>query len=218
MKLNVFDSLLESKKSTKKWLFFPVSLLFHALLVAAVVVVPLLSAGDNFPPAKIQMIMMTSAPAPPPPPPAAAGPKATTRKPRPDRPEREQRPVQTGRIVAPIEVPDEIEEESIEDFEGLEGGLEGGVVGGVEGGVVGGVLGSETSSSAMGPNQAGLTIVEQPRLMRRIAPLYPGIALKARIQGVVTIEALTDIYGKVIRTKVINGHTLLKGAAAQAVK
>jgi hypothetical protein len=42
--------------------------------------------------------------------------------------------VNTGRLVAPIEIPEEIQEESIGsfDFGGVEGGIEGGVEGGVE--------------------------------------------------------------------------------------
>jgi len=43
-------------------------------------------------------------------------------------------------------------------------------------------------------------------LIKQIKPVYPQIALTARIQGVVIIEAMTDIYGRVRQARVISGH------------
>jgi TonB family protein len=43
------------------------------------------------------------------------------------------------------------------------------------------------------------------------------VALRAKIQGNVIINATTDIYGRVIRAQVINGHPLLREAARKAI-
>jgi len=40
----------------------------------------------------------------------------------------------------------------------------------------------------------------------------------AHIEGSVNIEAVTDIFGKVIKARVVSGHPLLVAAAVQAVK
>jgi TonB family protein len=70
-----------------------------------------------------------------------------------------------------------------------------------------------------GPASKTLKIasVKQPKLIRRIPPVYPPAALKAEIRGKVVIEAITDIYGHVIKATVISGHPILGQAARQAV-
>jgi len=57
----------------------------------------------------------------------------------------------------------------------------------------------------------------QPKLIRRILPAYPDAALKSQMSGEVVIEAVTDIYGRVIKATVITGHPLLRHAAREAV-
>lgn len=214
----IFKAFVEPKNPTKRWFFFPVSLLFHGLLIGAIVVVPLLTA-ESMPPAKIFDVFVVAPPAPPPAPPpppkarkSTKGPVKTNNKPE------ETKPVTQGRFVAPVDVPSEIEDEDISDF-GFNGGVPGGVAGGIEGGVPGGVLGS--LAGADDPSQ--LTIqrispVQRPKLIRRVTPQYPPTALKARLQGVVIVEAVTDIYGRVIKARIINGHPLFRNSAMEAVK
>jgi len=60
--------------------------------------------------------------------------------------------------------------------------------------------------------------IQQPRLIKGPKPQYPADAIKARIQGAVVINVTTDIYGRVVRAKFINGHPLLEKAALAAVK
>jgi len=60
--------------------------------------------------------------------------------------------------------------------------------------------------------------IKPPRLIKQVPPQYPIGAVKARIEGVVRIEAVTDIYGRVMKINVIAGHLLLRSAAVQAVK
>jgi TonB family protein len=52
----------------------------------------------------------------------------------------------------------------------------------------------------------------------RVAPVYPEIAKRMRIGGVVKIEATVDADGKVTSAKAISGNRLLEVAAEDAVK
>ena len=47
-------------------------------------------------------------------------------------------------------------------------------------------------------------------------PVYPPMAIKARVQGTVSIQILVDLDGKVISAKAVSGHVLLRQAAEQA--
>jgi len=60
--------------------------------------------------------------------------------------------------------------------------------------------------------------IADPKVIRRIEPVYPPAALAAGVQGSVIIELETDISGKVRDTKFISGHELLRDAAISAVK
>jgi TonB family protein len=58
----------------------------------------------------------------------------------------------------------------------------------------------------------------ESKLMKRVEPVYPESALKARVQGRVTLEVNIDEEGNVTEAKVIQGHPLLDDAAVAAVK
>ena len=60
--------------------------------------------------------------------------------------------------------------------------------------------------------------VRAPALLRRIAPEYPGIARQARVEGVVIIEAETDVYGRVRNARILRSIPLLDQAALDAVR
>jgi protein TonB len=219
-KKKMFDELVQKPALTKKWLLFPISLLLHGLVIAAVIVFPLLSAADDMPKMKVMDVFLM---APPPPsvptPPAAAkgGGKKGSKK--PGKREAKPRPINDGRIVAPVEIPDEIEDEDLGMLglpDGIPGGVEGGVPGGVENGVLGAALLGEGDQEFR--QEMRISQVQMPRLMKEVRPIYPKVALKAHIQGNVVIEAATDIYGRVIRARVIAGSPLLKQAAIDAVK
>jgi protein TonB len=81
-------------------------------------------------------------------------------------------------------------------------------VGGVLGGVVGEV---EAPVRAMGD-------IKPPKLLKEVAPVYPEIARQARVEGVVIIEATTDIYGRVVSWRVLRSIPLLDQAAIDAVR
>jgi TonB family protein len=58
----------------------------------------------------------------------------------------------------------------------------------------------------------------ESKLVKRIEPVYPELAMKARVQGRVTLVINVDEEGNVTETKVKHGHPLLDDAAVAAVK
>ncbi len=63
-----------------------------------------------------------------------------------------------------------------------------------------------------------LSAKNRPKLLKMVKPVYPKVALRAKVQGKILLEATTDIYGRVVRVKVVTGHPLLTIAAIDAVK
>ena len=57
-----------------------------------------------------------------------------------------------------------------------------------------------------------------PRFIKQVDPIYPEVAKKARIEGVVILEVETDIYGRVQNTKILRSIPLLDQAAIDAVR
>ncbi len=58
----------------------------------------------------------------------------------------------------------------------------------------------------------------RPKLIKKVAPVYPAEALKQRVSGNVLLEATTDISGRIRTLKVISGNPLLNNSAIAAVK
>ena len=54
--------------------------------------------------------------------------------------------------------------------------------------------------------------------MKSVDPVYPEIARQARVEGVVIIEATTDIYGRVQAYKILRSIPLLDQSAIDAVR
>ena len=101
------------------------SFLIHGVLVVALVIIPLF-IRENLPePGEAVRAFFVSptdvAPPPPPPPPPAAAP-AVARVVKPTVPAA---PIDTSRLIAPIEVPDQIRPEQSLDLGGVEGGVRG---------------------------------------------------------------------------------------------
>jgi protein TonB len=60
--------------------------------------------------------------------------------------------------------------------------------------------------------------IKPPKLIKMVEPIYPEIAKQAQVEGVVILEATTDIYGSVIHTRVLRSIPLLDQAAINAVE
>jgi TonB family protein len=52
----------------------------------------------------------------------------------------------------------------------------------------------------------------------RVAPVYPEIAKRMRVSGVVRLEVTVDAEGRVLEVKPVSGNQMLSGAAQEAVK
>jgi protein TonB len=202
-----------------------VSILVHVTVLGLVFTLPFLYVTNQLPEVPAVMAFVagteTTTPAPPPPPP----PPAPAAKPM-------QAPVETKSVatptlsVAPIEAPTEIRSEppATEVMTGGEGGVEGGVIGGVVGGVVGGLVASPPPSPPpppppppAGPVRIGGQI-KAPALLRRVEPIYPDMAVLAKVTGVVILEATVGIDGAVTSVRVLQSRGVLDKAAIDAVK
>jgi len=218
MSKRMFEQLVEKPKPTKKWLFFPMSILVHGLVIAAVIAYPLLSTIDQLPDVKVITVSLAEPSLPTVPIGRKGG--GGREKPRKNAEQQQTQPITPGRIVVPVVIPQEIEEESLEDY-GVGNGFGPGIDGAPDGDP-NGIPGAPPFLLGDGPNQnqtaTRISPVQQPRLIKKVEPIYPRAALLARIQGRVIIEAVTDIYGRVITTTVISGHPLLKAAAVEAVR
>jgi TonB family protein len=60
--------------------------------------------------------------------------------------------------------------------------------------------------------------VREPRKVRHVAPVYPPLAVAARVQGNVTLECVIGEDGRVSEIAVVRGHPLLDAAAFEAVR
>jgi protein TonB len=191
----------------------------HVIAVAAIIVLPLLLSED-VPPAPSDAVRAFFVPPaevalpPPPPPPPPAG--ARVSKPAPAAP----RPVEDAKFVAPIDVPDTVQPEEGIDL-GVEGGMEGGVEGGVPGGVVGGVVGGLPSVVAPPPPAAPVRVggmVRAPKLINRVTPKYPELALASRTRATLILEATVGVDGRVQEVRVLRGQPLFDPSAIEAVR
>lgn len=198
------------------------SVLFHVLLVAAVLVLPILT-DDALPVAADRLTRaffaepLELAPPPPPPPPPPAGARRVVPRPAPPP------PVESGQLIAPVEVPDAlpVPESGLDLGLGIEGGVPGGVEGGVPGGVVGGIVGGLPSGPPPAPPPRVVRVggqISAPELLRRVDPVYPSLARDARVEGIVILEARVDTRGRVAEVQVLRGQPLLNEPAVEAVR
>lgn len=184
----------------------------HSLFVTAVVVLPLLLAeklpaktvGTFFP----EPLQIEVQPPPPAPPPGVRGVARRARAAGPATPD----------FVAPVSPPTGVRVEQ-NDF-GLD---EVGDRNGVEGGMLDGVTGSVLADLPPPPPPARPRVVRistrsAPRLIRRVAPEYPPLAIASRVSAVIVVEAEVDTRGHVQAVRVLRGHPLFDDAAVAAVK
>jgi TonB family protein len=120
---------------------------------------------------------------------------------------------------------------------GVVGGVEGGAKGRVKGGVAGGVQGKSEGSVQGGVvgvaqseemekkreefRKGAVPIkgdIKQPRLIKKVDPVYPEEARKNGVQGVVILEAKIDEYGRVMDAMVLRSVPGLDQAAIDALK
>jgi periplasmic protein TonB len=214
------EVLIESARhrgDSRKAITLPVSIAIHAIVIGIALGASIWFVED-IPEPPIPVTFYASAPPPPPPPPAAA-PKAAPKAPEVQK----QVPVRQSEMVAPTIIPENIPKPLAapepEPAAGVEGGVPGGVEGGVPGGVLGGVPGGTGPGTGEGePLRVGGE-VKAPVLTNRVEPTYPEAARKARMEGVVILEAIITASGAVEDVKVLKSvNPLLDASAVRAVQ
>ena len=186
-----------------------VSIAAHVLVLAAVIVVPLLATDVMPKPADVIDVFVRDALPPLPPLPRVA--------PRTSAPT----PV-TSRNVAPVAPPDEIRDEVIRpphtDFTvGVAPPTGDGLFRGIEDGT-GPALPQPPPPPPAPQKPVRLSAYEMPRKIHDVAPRYPELAQRARVEGVVIIEAVIAVDGTVRDARVLKSVALLDRAALDAVK
>ncbi len=190
------------------------------LALVTAIVLPVLFFTGALPEVPTMMAFVAEAPAPPPPPPPPAPPAAKAEAPAQAKPT-------SSPDAAPVEAPSTIAPERPNDEGdiGVPGGVDGGIPGGVVGGVVGGLL-SEIPPPPPAPAPPPLRTpvrvggqIKPPELVHRVEPIYPEVAVSARLRGTVILEAQVDKEGRVVDLKVLrSANRLLDDAAIAAVK
>jgi protein TonB len=193
----------------------PAAALIHAVALALLVTIPLLRVGDLPVVDLTGVILVPAPPSPPLPPPKARGGNPGSRI------VKKRAAVAVGSWrVAPFDIPDGIIEEGL-GVDGVEGGIEGGVDYGAGGGLPANLVGNmlyRLVGEPVEPIVRAMGDIEPPRLVRRVEPSYPEIARQARVEGVVILEATTDVYGRVTGVLVLRSVPLLDAAAVDAVR
>lgn len=216
------ETLIESrgtKEGKNKKYTMTVAMVLHGIVIAI-----LIGASYWFveavqaPPIPVTLL---SAPPPPPPPPPAApkkkAPEVKKEEPKTEVPQEQFQPTEVPEELPTPDEPDSAEDTGVDG--GVEGGVEGGVAGGVLGGVPGGVIGGVPGGLGDETPMRITAEVKQPELIKKVEPQYPEIARKARIQGVVILEAVITKEGTVEGVKVLRAlHPILDQAAVNAVR
>ena len=201
-------------RTRRRWLLIPISVLLHALAAVAYFVIPLAAAvtlPTPAPPFALRHWAMPVASPPAPSRPAVA--RADVR----------------SAAAAPVEAPPQISAERSEaaDRPDAPGAIEGppedaGLPDGL-GAPAAGVPRPappplpEAVAPAGGPVRVGGRI-RAPARLGGTAPVYPPIAMSARVEGDVVLEALIDERGRVENVRVTTSVPLLDGAAVDAVR
>jgi protein TonB len=186
------------------------SMVLHAGLLSAGLVVPLLVAEALPPPAEATRVFLALPVAPPPPPPALA-PRAS-----PAAAQVRAAAERIRSVAVPAETPERVIPEEILDLGGSDG-EPGGIEGGIPGGVVGAVVPGLPEAPPAPPVRVG-GLIKEPVKLRNVDPVYPEVAVRAGVEGLVILECLLSREGKVVELKVLRGVPLLTEAALEAVR
>src|SRR5687768_13592068 len=218
-----------ARSRREQFVTLAVSIVAHLAVVGVLLILPLLYFADQLPtpPDMMAFVVEAAPPPPPPPPPPAVAPQ----KPQPVKQNVPQTPTAQPVVAnpAPVEAPSQVTAPAalpdvpVRELAGLEGGVAGGIAGGVAGGVP--TMPAPPPPPPPPPAPPAPTkpvriggAIAEPRLVHRVQPVYPQIAINARKEGVVILEATVGPEGAVRQVRVLRSEPLLDQAAADAVK
>ncbi len=193
------------------------SFIVQSIILGILILIPVWFV-DVLPVSQLATFLVAPPPPPPPPPPAAPAVKVTRVT-----------EVVDGALRTPTKIPQTVKMIKEEAPPPAAGGVIGGVEGGVPGGSTGGVLGAllpSTHSSQAPAVSAPLPVkrikvstgISEGMLAHRVEPVYPGIAMRARIEGTVQLKAVIAKDGTIQNLQLVSGHPLLVPSAMEAVK
>ncbi|MBZ5665394.1 MAG: energy transducer TonB [Acidobacteriia bacterium] len=213
-----------SVQRRRRTLSAALSFVVQCLLLGVLLIVPLMYT-DVLPQQQLLTFLMAPPPPPPPPPPASVAAAKVVRVVESD--------ILNGRLRTPGRIPQTVrmireEEAPPPDLSGggVPGGVPGGIPGGQLGGVIGGILSSTPTPAAVPKLVAPVPTkrirvsqgVTEGRLIRKIEPKYPTLAVGARVQGQVQLTAIISKTGEIQNLVLVSGHPMLVPAAIEAVK
>ena len=200
------DVVSPRARSNRKWYTLPLSFVIHTSILALLIIVPLL-ATDALPRPRVVMEFVPPfVPAIP-----SAPPQIRKNATSPSAPQ--------STTIAPIVAPTTIAIESgviVEPGDVATGALEN-IVGSIGHGHITPDAPPPAPAARSGPVAIGGSI-KPPARTTYVPPQYPEIARNARVEGVVIIEAIIGIDGRVEQARVLRSKTLLDEAALAAVR
>ena len=187
----------------RKWYTVPVSLLSHFAVVAAVVVVPLFAMDVLPSPFETieSFILIDPVVPPPPPPPVESHERMEIAK------------IEPG---IPLDAPTGINPEPPQPIESGGPDISEHIVRGTGDASV--LIAPPPPPPPQPPQPMRVSGVRQPQKIRDVQPTYPQMALIARVEGTVIIEATIGVDGHVVDARVLRSVQLLDNAALDAVR
>ncbi len=206
----IADPTVRVRRST--WRTIALSVVLHAGLLVALVVVPLLATGTM--PAPRSVLLYVAPPPLPAPPPSAPPPPPTATPPPANLPSPNVVPlVEPAAITDPLPAPPNPGVPAVP----------GAVIVPWQAGVPGGVTTPSTLPPPPPPPPPAKAFhvggdIKEPTKIRDVQPMYPAIAIAAKVEGTVIIEATIGRDGTIEATKVLRSIPLLDHAALEAVR
>jgi periplasmic protein TonB len=189
----------------------PLSIAVHLAVLVLVLIIPLTAEVALPLPSSLQLPAIHAVVAPPPQPLVRAG---AVRPPQP-------RPVQS-RDAAPSVAPDRIAPERADPWPAMPDLPPGDAAGASADIGATADAAVRTLPAGLPPKQSGpirvSELVQPPKKMVDVRPLYPEIARQVRIEGTVVLEAILDRTGRVDQLRVVKSVPLLDQAALDAVR
>lgn len=195
---------------SRKWYTMPLSFLIHTVVLAIVIVVPLMAAGVLPMPARSGVEWTEIMPVVPPAIPVAPQPRAATTPVLAD----------VNPNAAPSEAPTGVHEENgLVPAEPTGSGVDSGLPVAIEGGgaVSLAVIEPPPPPAPVAPVRLHSGI-KPPAKIRDVIPVYPEIAQRARVEGIVILEAIIGVDGRVTEARVLRSIPLLDQPALDAVR